>query len=184
MKNNNERVILEKGFYNHPQRSGRMQLKQYIIVRENGKKCLLLRFFNESELVVNGMEIVLTKKASGGKLIDDVTVRLNGLSVRPGDTYTTTNGIVIDEECVDFTVELKSITSADYEYQDIKGRLVPRYDPRAKGVVRTNKYGNVSVKRIEVSRSRLSALIAVILVAGFSALAVYVSLRTFGNFKM
>lgn len=181
MKKNNEKVILSKGFYNRPQKSGRMQVKQYIIIRENNKKCLLLRFFNESELTVSGMKITLTKLGSDSKAREDVEVNIDGINVRPGETYTTTKAIVLGDNCVDFIVDVKSIISAGYEYSDVKGRLVPRYDPRPYARSKSNQYGKASVKRVMASTSKLAACTAFVLVAAIAGIFIYISLRKFGN---
>ena len=181
MKKKNERTVIEKGFYNHPQKSGRMQLKQYIIVREAGKKCLLLRFLNESDIIVTGMQITLTEIRSHDKEPKNTKVTLNGIKVRPGETYAVANAIVISDDCVDFTINISNISSRGYNYHESGGKLVSRYDPRQRYLT-GKKYGYITIKRKKITSSVISAVIAVLGIAGFILFGEYMSSRLFGSF--
>ena len=182
MMNSNERVVIDKGFYNHPQSSGQIQLKQYIFARENDKKCLLLRFFNESDIIIQGMDIVLKQIRAHGKEPKFSKLQLNRINVHPGEIYTTANGIVVSDDCVDFEIEIKNVRSRDYTYLENGGRLIPKYDPRAKDQVKAKRRGKISSKRKNISASKISILLAMIGIIGFVALGAYLSNRTFGSF--
>ena len=182
MTNNSGRVVIDKGFYNHSQSSGQIQLKQYIVVRENDKKCLLLRFFNESDLIIQSMDIVLTQIRAHGKESKLTKLKLNRINVHPGEIYTTESGIVISDDCVDFRIEIKSVSSRDYTYRESRGRLIPKYDPHAKDVGMIKRRGKLSAKRKRISASKISILLAMVGIIGFIALGAYFSNRTFGSF--
>ena len=87
--------IIDKGFYNHTQNNDSVHLKQYIITRENDKKCLLLRFLNISNLYIKGLEIVLTQYGFGGEILESAVVQLDKASAGPQDTFTSRCGIIL-----------------------------------------------------------------------------------------
>ena len=181
MKKKNERTVIEKGFYNHPQKSGRMQLKQYIIVREGGKKCLLLRFLNESDITVTGIEITLTQIRSHDKEPINTKVTCSGMRVRPGETYAMANAIVVSDDCVDFTINITRISSQGYYYYESGGKMISQYDPRQR--YRTSKkYGNITIRRKKITSSVISAFIVVFGLLGFILFGEYMSSRLFGSF--
>lgn len=172
MQKKNDSPILKKGFYNHSQDFTCMQLKQYIITEKDSNKCLLLRFFNESELNIDGMEIILTQLSSTKEILATSPVKFEGIKVRPGETYTPDEGIVISDKCADFIVTVKSVSSDEYVYSASDGVFCPKYDPkRKKRTVGRGKEKNYAKKRNLIS-SKLSAILAAILVIGFSALSV------------
>ena len=182
MKSKNTYNIIDKGFYNRPQGERKVKLKQYIIVRRDGKKCLLLRFLNESELVVSGMEFVLTQIGADGEVIDNSVVHLNEIKLRPDETYTSREGIVIDDGCVDFTVEIRTVISGGYKYCLSDGQMLARYDRRLGQRKKTKKYGKMQIQRTNLTASRLSAVAAVVIVLLFAVLFIDSSLRPFGRF--
>lgn len=182
MRKNKRSDVIEKGFYNHTQASGNMNLKQYIITRRDNKKCLLLRFFNESQLCVTGMEFVLTQMDADGKVIDNSVVNLEKIKVRTGEVFIMNNGIVISDKCVDFTVQVKSLISAGYRYSVSNGKLIPEYDVRMNRRKKPKNYGKMQVTRKNLSSARLSAAVALVIIILMAVLGVDAALRPFGIF--
>ena len=175
--------IIDKGFYSHSQSSRCISVKQYIIVKENSKKILLLRFWNGSDLSINGMEIVLTQIGFDKQVIDTSVVKIDGMKFSPGETYTTDNGIVINEKCVDFKVFIRYLKSGAYEYYELGGKTVPKYNPKPKVNKRSRAYGSVFISKRKMFSSKLAAFVAVLLILGFVGISTYLSARTFGNFS-
>lgn len=182
MTDKNVRTVLEKGFYNHPQKSGEVQLKQYVIVKEKGKRCLLLRFLNESDILINGLNIILTETRSHGKEPKITRIRLGNLTAYPGQTCVPKNGIVLSEDCTDFTVEITSIISRGYEYLDRGGKWVPRYNPRLNTPPTRKGNGKITVKKRRMAKSGLSAVVAIAGIIGFLVLGIYLADMIFGDF--
>ena len=182
MKNKNDYKIIDKGFYNHPQAPDRVKLKQYIIVRKEGKKCLLLRFFNELKITVTALEFVLTQKDANGEVIDNSVVNLKDIKLRSGDMFTADCGIVINEKCVDFTVEIKSMVSGGYKYCDANGKMLVRYDRRLDQKKKNKKYGKMQIKRAKIATGALPAIVGILIMVAFILVFADSALRPFGKF--
>ena len=159
--------IVDKGFYSHAQSHGYMVVKQYIIAEENSKRFLLLRFWNASALVINSMELVITQIGINKQVIDTSVVQIESIQVQPGGTYTTVNGIVISDKCVDFNVFIRYVKSGDYEYYERGGKSVPKYNAQPKSKRRSKEYGRMFISYRKLFSSKLVAFVAVLLILVF-----------------
>lgn len=183
MNGMNSRNIIEKGFYSHPQTSGGVQLKQYIITKEGDKKCLLLRFFNDSELIINEMNITLTQQCGEESEPEKVKISLDGLNIHPGETFAMKNGVVISDSITDFTVEITEVISRDFVYKESGDSLVAKYDPRIKSSKKKSRVSRIVVKKKRVAITGLSALVAFIGIVLILLIGEYLSNRLFGSFS-
>ena len=156
--------IIDKGFYNYPQSNSCIFLKQYIIVRESEKKLLLLRFWNAADFVINGMQIVLTQIGADNEVIDTSVVPMNGLKIGPAETYTTGEGIVISDKCVDFKVFVKCVRSGSYEYYENGGKTVPKYRPQLTPRKRSREFGRAFISKRKALAGDVAASLAVLLI--------------------
>lgn len=179
----NSRNVIEKGFYSHPQKNGGVQLKQYIITKEGDKKCLLLRFYNDSELIINGMNIILTQICGEQSEPEKIRISLDGLNIHPGETFAMKNGIVISDGITDFDVEITEVISRDYVYKESGDSLVAKYDPRIKSSKKKKRVSRVVVKKKRVSVTGFSALVALIGIVVILLIGEYLSNRLFGSFS-
>lgn len=125
-----EREYIEKGGYNHPQPDGYVSLKQYIFVRKDGKRCLLFRFANEFSQTVTGFEIVVTQLSGDGRTLGHSRICYDDLSIRSGDIFAPSSGVVVHENCADFRIRLVYFVSGVYKYSVKRGKAVAHYDPR------------------------------------------------------
>jgi hypothetical protein len=62
-------------------------------------------------------------------MIGQTSVRINNLRWKPGTTMTADGGIVLHENCADFTVIWNEVGSGRYRYYVKDGRIVVRYVP-------------------------------------------------------
>ena len=118
---------LSKGFYQYSQIDRFVSVKNYIFARVNDRKCLLLRFSNDSDFSVNAMEMTITQLDSNGAVIGKIPVSFSGLSIEPGDTYTPRQGIVVDDLCHQFKLQFSCVTSGSYTYRVRDGRITVLY---------------------------------------------------------
>ena len=129
MKKNNKRYI-DKGIYSHGQIGGYLSVKQFMVVEEAGKRCLLLRFANESDFEINSVEFILTKINTHGVTIGTTRIKYDGLKIGAGEMYSPDMGIVVSSDCADFTVQILSIVSGKYRYVFKRGIVTAHYDKR------------------------------------------------------
>lgn len=114
---------ISKGFYSHSQIEGFVSVKNYIFVRNDHGKYLLLRFTNLSDFLVNSMEFTLIQMDRAGEILEKTKIRYDDLVFAPGRTFTPSEGIPVNEFCADFKLQFSSITSGDYLYR-VQGKEV------------------------------------------------------------
>ncbi len=130
MKKNNKKNYIDKGIYSHPQIGGYLSLKQFILIEQDGKRCLLLRFANESDFEINAARFIVKQLNADGEEIGRVDIDYRDMAVSAGQMYSPEQGIVVKKDCVDFTVQMVSLVSGDYEYVFKNGVVTASYDPR------------------------------------------------------
>ena len=166
---------ISKGYYKHSGIEGFVSVKQYMFIRKKGKKCLIQRFSNDSDFVVNALEYIVTELDAEGNVIKTDRIRSSGFTAAPGTVFAPPSGVVVSEECVDFKIRFISCVSGKYKYLVRNGIAVPIYDRL--GYARKKRdngfgYGEVSVKRDSSSAKRLSVIIAAVAVAVMLTVAV------------
>ncbi len=128
MITNNE--FIEKGFYNRPQPANALSVKQYMLIRKNGKRCLIFRFLNETGVAVKGFQFLLIQLDSHGQEIARDKVKLKRLHIPVDATYATEKGVAVLENCSDFIVKVLYVYSGAYRYTYVGGKAVAHYDVR------------------------------------------------------
>ena len=187
MRKNDNRIkrshqnIIDRGFYHHPQPSGSMAVKQYIITKENDKKLLHLRFFNESPLSVAGIQLRLSQFTKDGALISSGEYSASGIKVLPGSTYAFQTAIILSDDCHKFLVDIISLNSGGYRYEPIHGRLVPRFHAKSDINSTNGSGGTVTSRKKKLGGGPLSAFIALILIIISIAAYFYFSDSSFGT---
>ncbi len=122
--------LLAKGVYDHFQVGGYFTVKEYIIVKQDGKRCLLLRFKNEMKTNVNTVEFTVKQLDSKNKQIHSATIKYDGLNIRSRAYYSAEQGIVLDDACENFIVQMRYVISDKVKYVFKKGLVTAHYDAR------------------------------------------------------
>lgn len=158
----------KKGFYNHPQVKGFPSVKQFILLEKEGKRCLLLRFVNGTDLKIDRMQIVLTQLDISGKVINKSKVQYRDMRFAPETTYVSSKGIIVKNECVDFRVDITYVVVGEYKYVKSNGCIVDTYDTRGYKESSSKVNGVVGAKikgaRINSALYRFAAFISLVLV--------------------
>lgn len=121
---------LSKGYYEYPQISNFVSVKDYIFISQGDRKYVLLRFFNESDFEVNDIKLTLAQYDVQGKLIGKEKVSFNNLKFYSGTTYAPSGAIHISNNCVDFKVTFKEVVSENYVYRVTNNNVVIHYEPK------------------------------------------------------
>ncbi len=119
-----------KGVYDHPQIGGYLTVKQYIMMEQDGKHCLLLRFENELKTSICSVEFTVKQLDSDGVEIASTDVKYTDLDLKSGRLFCPEEGIVLDKKCVDFLVKMRSLVSGETKFLFHKGQVTEHYDPR------------------------------------------------------
>ena len=151
----------KKGFYDHRQAQGLPVVKQFIVTESKGKRCLLLRFENETELDISCLKFILTQLDTSGKIIGVDAFEYKDISFRPGTVYSRGEGIVIADECADFTVDILYAVSGKYKYVSKNNGTAVVYDIRG--------YNTRSIIGDHASKARIKRKMPGIVFYGFLA---------------
>jgi len=175
MKKNAKRYI-DKGIYSHGQLSGYLSVKQFMVVDQDGKHCLLLRFANEADFEINAVEFMLTQINTHGETVGTIKIKYSDLNIGAGEMYSPDKGIVVKADCADFTVQILSIISGKYRYVFKRGLVTAHYDRRGyeNGICAVHVHdgeGRSETQKKYYSRGILYRLVAVV-----SLILVFVSL--------
>ena len=152
MKENNS--IISKGTYDYYQQGAFVHLKNYIITTIDGKKCLLLNFFNDSSVIVDRIKFKLTQFDSSGKILSSKSFAYESLRIPPGKEFALKSGILINENLADFKIIMEFVTTGLYKFVFTNGLAVQKYDPRGYKINAKNKQkGTLKVTRVKNSKN-------------------------------
>ena len=143
---------ISKGFYQYSQVNNFITVKNYMFIRENDKKCLLIRFVNDSDFVVDSMEYVVVQLGVGGEIIKKSEVICKNMKLAPNEIYAPDDALVVDDYCSDFKVVFSCVKSGDYVYTVREGRVVVDYTLPDPPLDLGKKKRGSAVKRFGVQR--------------------------------
>ncbi|MBQ8409090.1 MAG: hypothetical protein IJY39_09545 [Clostridia bacterium] len=156
---------ISKGFYKYSQIDRFISVKNYMFVRANNRKCLMIRFSNDSDFTVNSMDFVIVQLDSAGALLATTKISYDSLSVAPGNTYTPDEGIIVDEFCTDFKIQFSCVCSGNYKYLVKKGKIAVLYQQEEGALVpaqpRYNPVSKFSVKPLKTGKPALAVFLGV-----------------------
>ena len=175
-------TYISKGAYQHPQINGFLSAREYMFLNEGGKKCLILRFFNETAHLINAFSFTLTELDNKGKEIKKTRVKYDELKLYPAESFSSTRGVIVSPECFDFRVTVNEIVSSPYVFRVKGGVVVPFYDRR----LRNKKIKSTAVYCRTVSKSFkpgglfgfLSA-VCVLLIIAIAVMSLYLPVEGF-----
>jgi hypothetical protein len=172
--------ILSKGFYQYAQIGNPVSVKDYIFIRNDQKKCLLLRFLNNLEYIVTAMDFNVIQMDSTGNVLGNTQILYKDLFFLSGSTYTEPAGIVVDEACSDFKVVFSKVTAGKYEYTLRGGCPIVQYVKGAEALeIEGEKGANISKTSAKTRRfgkphlAAVAAVIAVLVMIGVTAWGTY-----------
>ena len=129
-----EQNMLSKGVYSNTQLRDFVSVKNYIFLRHDGKKCLLLRFSNDSEAAIDAMSYTVTQMDMKGTVLEKTRVSEQTHGFLPGNVHAAEKALVVREDCHDFRVSFHEARSGRYLYTVRNGRITVTYlrrEPKA-----------------------------------------------------
>ena len=168
---NDNLQIISKGLYKGAvDKAFPVYVKEYIFTRKSGRKCLLLRFFNPSDLNVTAINFLLIQKNSYGEEIHREKISLEGIYCAAGKVFSPLACFFVQDVCVNFEVEMISAFSGEYEYKSENGEAFVRYpiDSNKKSVAKRKGY---CIQRTKLD-NKVKFSIAILVLAIFLILVV------------
>ena len=120
---------ISKGFYQHPQVSNFISVKNYIFLHRAEKQYLLIRFSNDSDFTVHFLRFTILQLDAQNQTLAKSTVQYSDLSFVPGSTHTSSEGLVVDEKCCNFKILYNEVRSDNYHYTIYRDEIVAHYVP-------------------------------------------------------
>lgn len=121
--------IVAKGNYTHGQAVRFLSVKQFLIAEEDGKRYLLLRFFNGGKETVTSFRAKLTCYGEEGKIVGKGEYVYKGAPALPNAEFGPVGRIPVGPACIDVRVDVLSVRSRDYVYEVKKNSVAVRYLP-------------------------------------------------------
>ena len=185
-----ENHYIAKGIYRHPQLGHFISVKNYIFLRDNGKKYLLLRFSNELDYVVDGLTCEVFQYDLDGNEITSAKINMSGMNICPHEMFTNDAALEVDEKCMDFRVVFLEVRSGKYRYRTIDKTVCVHYaedEDLFDGV--EELYETEPIREYSVIRQRFGkvrnvksvATIIVLLLLGLNILNMCFSYRAYMN---
>ena len=119
-----EDKLISKSEYSHPHVGNFVSAKQYMMYRYQGRKCLLIRFANEADYIVDSFEFQLVQLDSKGTILGEMKSKCDNLHFSPGELFAMEKGIVVDDRCVDCRIHVTRAVSGKYLYTVSRGRVL------------------------------------------------------------
>lgn len=176
--------VSSKGFYRHPQPDKYVALRQYLFLRSGGEKYLLLRFENNTESTVDGLEILVTEMNIDGKVIGTRRATSGKLSASPGAVFSVPKKIRISKDCVDFKIKVVKATSGSYVYSANSNYVRVHYEkPTSR---RRSSYTSVYTKKssLPTKFSKAGVFLTLITILTVGVALGYSILTYFTDFRL
>ena len=157
-----DNVIISKGTYDYYQQGAFLRVKDYIVTIIDGKKCLLLRFQNDSEVTINRIKIRLSTFDSNGKLLSKKSHVYESLNIKGYEEFALKSGILVNDDMSDFRVNVEFVTSGAYKFYFKHGLAIQKYDPRGYKtiILDRTKRGSFNITRTSNVSSSISKSVA------------------------
>ena len=150
-----EHQIISKGIYNHSQIDNFVSVKNYIFIRKDEKKHLLLRFSNDFNYVVNAMTYFVIQRDSSGRVLDHLKITHEKLEFQPNTMYVTEQPICVNEDCSDFKIVFLEVISDFYRYEVHSDMIAVHYIKTPEPIVDVENLNKKEQrKRLDVSVSK------------------------------
>lgn len=125
-------TVLSKGSFSTFRFNEFVSVKQYLLVREGGKKYLLLRLANEAKAQVTGLKLRVEQIDIAGEVISTDHITVNNVNGKAGKTFVLGDKIPLKEACIEVTINLIGASYGEYEYAVKSNELVIKYVEKQK----------------------------------------------------
>ncbi len=156
--------IFLKGIYSHPQISGFICARQYMIIVKDEKKYLTVRFSNDSDFTLTAVSIDILQLDSRGRILQKNTVSQQDMHLLPGSMFAPMSVVEADPKCSDVKVYVNYADSGEYRYTQRKGRITSNHLPHKE----QREYGDEIYVRQQdnPAKKKLFPIIAALLLVG------------------
>ena len=128
--------IISKGKYSYAQPSDMIGVKQYLFVKEeDGKKHLLLRFFNDRREKCNKFAFILYRLDSKGNVLGQDKFESADREFLEKEVFSFDRKILVEEKCTDFRVQMVYARYGNYTYNVEHNDVSVSYSEKTPAVI-------------------------------------------------
>ena len=122
--------IISKGSYPHPSIPNFVSAKQYMVIKQDGKRQLFLRFENPRGEAAESISFTVNRYNTSGELIGSTDVFSEKLKARAHSAFTVNSPVDMEDDAADFKVVIHSVRYGDYLYVTHNDEVETVYDKR------------------------------------------------------
>ena len=122
--------VISKGSYTQFRFNEFISVRQYLLIREEGKKYLLLKLSNDAAETVTGLKLVIEQIDVRGACIEKSRIEWTDVNGQPGEKFVAKDKIPLRENCMEVKIHLVGATFGDYTYAVKSNELVVTYDKK------------------------------------------------------
>ena len=169
--------VLSKGSFSTFRFNEFVSVKQYLLIRENGKKYLLLRLVNDAKANVTSIKLCVEQIDVAGDVISHDYVNIENVNGKAGATFVLDEKIPLKDACIEVAINLVGASYGEYKYTIKSNELVIKYEEEKKE--EKDYSGLINGKNTVVTKDRFFAIpkilpfIAIILIALSTVLAYF-----------
>lgn len=119
--------VISKGKFALPKVSNFISLIQFLFIKEDGCKFLLLKLSNDRDETVNRVTLEITQKDIKGQPLNKYKMDFTVTNGKPHTKFALDKMIAIENDCVDFSVEVISADFGKYKYVAVGDTLILNY---------------------------------------------------------
>lgn len=165
--------VLSKGEYKRRKLGHFVHVKQFVMLSENGKKYLLLNFYNACSEMITGIDFKVIQYDKNGAELEKIPIQYKRLAVQPDSEFGPLGKISLNGKCADFAVELQSVLSDDYLYTVDRDEVSVTYcGEEALSPRRKNRKKKLSVHS-RTARAAVCAVAILTVIAALSWIVIY-----------
>lgn len=161
--------VIAKGSYSKFRFNDFVSVRQYLLIREKGKKYLILKLANDAKETVTGLKLVVEQLDVRGTCIETNRIEWTDINGKAGEKFVPKDKLPLREHCVEVKIHLTGATYGDYTYAVKSNELVVTYEQ--KRLVEEKDYSQKTAGKTAVSAQRKFKIPFVIVVVSLLVLA-------------
>lgn len=142
--------VIAKGSYSEFRFNEFVSVRQYLLIREKGKKFLIMKLSNDASETVTGLKLEVEQLDVRGNCLEKNKVEWTDIVGKAGEKFIPPHKIPLRETCMEVKIRLVGATYGDYTYAVKSNELVVTYEKAEKKARKDYSYkteGESSVLR-------------------------------------
>ncbi len=122
--------VIAKGSFSQFRFNEFISVRQYLLIREEGRKYLLLKLSNDAKETVTGLKLMIEQIDVRSACVEKTVVEWTDVNGEPGEKFIAKDKIPLRENCMEVKIHLIGATFGDYTYSVKSNELVVTYDKK------------------------------------------------------